>query len=59
MIDILKDYLTTYGDKCVTFFYVFIFFSDNNEFGEVKPTPVLKSNPQGELAFFLLKVLLS
>lgn len=27
------------------------FLSDNNEFGEVKPTPVLKSNPQGELAF--------
>jgi hypothetical protein len=28
--------------------FSFVVFSDKNEFGEVKPTPVLKNNHQGE-----------
>lgn len=55
----LYDYLTNlYGVKCVTFLS-FLYFLSDNEFGEVKPTPVLKSNHQGELAFVAEKATLN
>lgn len=35
-------------NKNLIYLFYFLIFPENNEFGEVKPTPVLKQNPQGE-----------